>query len=146
MSGTETDVQPGAPLDVGGREEEEAAPENLGLWAITIVLAIIYVASGVPKLESLEFISARFEEVWGFPDWFRMAIGGMEFIGGILLIIPGTAFYAALMLSVIMLGATYTHLVLGNPVFTPIPVTCFVLLMIVAYARRPEWLRADHEA
>jgi uncharacterized membrane protein YphA (DoxX/SURF4 family) len=110
---------------------------SVGLWAVTIVLALIYIIAGVPKLGALDFIHRRFSEVWGYPLWFEYLIGALEFVGGILLIIPSTAFWAASMLSVIMVGAIYTHLALGNPAFTPVPLICLALLVYVASKRVP---------
>lgn len=144
MSGAESNVENAAGIEAARRRQSEA-PSFSGIWALTIILALIYIMSGVPKVGAFDFIAARFEEVWGYPEWFRTLIGGLEFIGGIFLIIPATAFYAASMLGVIMLGAIYTHLALGNPLFTPIPAICLILLMIVAYTRRPDYLRDGNQ-
>lgn len=114
---------------------------DTGLWATTILLSLVYIAAGLPKVGGMSQLIHRFEEVWGYPEWFRLLIGGLEFIGGILLIIPGTAFWAATGLSVIMIGALYTHLVLGEPSLVVVPALCLSLLLYVAYARRPDWLR-----
>lgn len=140
MSDAQGNVENAAGIESTRRRQTEA-PSLSGIWALTMVLALIYVMAGVPKVGAFDFIAARFEEVWGYPEWFRTLIGGLEFIGGIFLIIPATAFYAASMLGIIMLGAIYTHLALGNPLFTPIPAICFILLMVVAYVRRPDYLR-----
>ena len=140
MSGAQGNVEHAAGVKSSSRRESEA-PSFSGIWALTMILALIYVMAGVPKVGAFDFIAARFEEVWGYPDWFRTLIGGLEFIGGVFLIIPSTAFYAASMLGGIMLGAMYTHLALGNPSFAPIPAICLILLMIVAYTRRPDYLR-----
>ena len=123
--------------ETGADTHRRASDVGFGLWAVTILLALIYIIAGVPKLGALDFMHHRFSEVWGYPVWFEYLIGAMEFIGGILLIIPATAFWAASMLSVIMVGAIYTHLALGNPAFTPVPLICLALLIYVATQRIP---------
>ena len=145
-----SDAQPGVEnpgeMNPTVREQRTAeSPTVSGIWVLTMLLALLYVMAGVPKIGAFDFIAERFEEVWGYPEWFRMVIGALEFIGGIFLIIPQTAFWAAMLLGVIMLGAMYTHLALGNPLFTPVPAICFLLLMVVAYARRPGFLREEEE-
>mgnify|MGYP006307476249 CR=1 FL=1 len=145
MSSAQSNVEDGSVLEARESQARQtggyrSAETGSFLWALTIFLSLIYVMAGVPKIGAIEFMAARFEEVWGYPEWFRLLIGGIEFIGGIFLIIPATTFWAATSLGVIMLGAMYTHVALGNPAFTPIPATFFVLLMYVAYKRRPAFL------
>ena len=47
---------------------------------------------------------------WGYPSWFATVIGVLELIGALGLLIPRTPRYAVLWLSMIMVGAAYTHL------------------------------------
>ena len=65
-----------------------------------------------------------------------MLIGFIEVGCGIALLVPPFAFYAAGVLGVVMIGATYTHLISGVPGAT-IPLVCLMVLAAIAYLRRP---------
>lgn len=99
------------------------------------LLALLYVAAGVPKVVGVESAVTGFEN-FGYPTWFRLLIGVIEIGGGIGLLMPRVAFYAAGALGVVMIGAAYTITVHGEP-GVAIPIVCLVLLAIVAYLRRP---------
>jgi uncharacterized membrane protein YphA (DoxX/SURF4 family) len=72
----------------------------------------------------------------GYPAWFRVVIGVIEIGGGVGLLIPRLAFYAAGALGVVMIGAAYTLVVHGEP-GVAMPIVCLLLLATVAYRRRP---------
>ncbi|MEC9396088.1 MAG: DoxX family protein [Myxococcota bacterium] len=130
------------PVDVDHTRHTEAPtldpfanPRAAGVWAVTIVLSIIFIAAGIPKLGGVEIAMHRFEQ-WGYPEWFRQLIGGAEFMGAILLLIPRTAFYAALALGAIMLGSIFTHMVHAQYAMALIPLVCFGALTYIASERR----------
>ena len=77
----------------------------------------------------------------GYADWFRVLIGVLEIAGGLCLLIPRTAFYAAGVLGVVMIGAVGTLLRLGAGEQAIVPFVVLVLLALVAYARRPPFAR-----
>lgn len=72
--------------------------------AISILLALIFVASGLAKLASLEFELVAFER-WGYPIWFMYLIGTIEVVGGIGLIIQRFSAAAGAALALMMIGA-----------------------------------------
>lgn len=147
MSTAESNYSEGSTVDapksdlVREREPTESPIDytrnDVVVWGLSILMALVYIMAGVPKLGTIEFMHTRFTEVWGYPAWFEYLIGALEFVGGIFLLIPATAFYAASGLAVIMLGAMYTHLALGEAAFVVIPATCLLVLLYIAYQRRP---------
>ena len=110
-------------------------PRATSVWALTLVLSVIFIASGIPKLGGIEIAMHDFKE-WGYPTWFRQVIGGIEFLGAIVLLIPRTAFYAATVLGAIMLGSIFTHLVHEEYALSLIPMVCFGALVYIASERR----------
>jgi putative oxidoreductase len=78
---------------------------------------------------------AAFEKV-GVGQWFRYLTGTLEVIGAIGLLIPRFAFFAALLLVVVMIGAVISHLTVlgGSPVS---PIVLLVLCGTIAYLRKP---------
>jgi uncharacterized membrane protein YphA (DoxX/SURF4 family) len=109
--------------------------KTTALWVATGLLACLFVFSGFMKFVNPE-MAEHFSQ-WGYPDWFRILIGVVELGGGLALLVPRTAWYAAGALEVVMAGAVFTHLRNGE---VPQAVVPFVLLCVLAalgYARRP---------
>jgi uncharacterized membrane protein YphA (DoxX/SURF4 family) len=122
-----------------GREDDpsRSEPEKSGsklTWAVTAILALVFAGSGFPKVGSMDMVLTSFEQ-WGYPESFHYVVGGIEFIGAILLLIPSTATLAALVLCGIMVGAFVTHATAGEYAMLPVNVVLFVGLAYVAWAR-----------
>lgn len=76
---------------------------------LSIILAIVFFASGGAKLAGLEFEIAAFER-WGYSLWFMYFIGAVEVAGAIGLLISRLAPLAAACLAAMMIGAITTHI------------------------------------
>nr|WP_010131542.1 DoxX family protein [Microbulbifer agarilyticus] len=74
------------------------------------VLALIFFASGMAKLLSLQFEVDAFAR-WQYPIYFMYLVGVVEIIGAIGLLIPRFSALASLCLAGFMLGAVGTHFV-----------------------------------
>ncbi len=111
----------------------------IAIWVISVLLAGLYLSGGIPKVAGAQNTVDGFR-AWGFSDGFRIFIGCAETAGGIGLLIPPLATWAALGLSIIMVGAAYTHLVHPPAYFALIPMVCFFLLLFIARARRGQAL------
>jgi len=105
------------------------------LWVVSAFLALVFLNAGWPKFSDSSGWARAFAQ-WGFPAWFRLLVGAVEVVGGVLLLIPQTAIYAALALAVIMLGAMGTHIVHGNPTAVYHEAVPLVLLSLVIYLRK----------
>ena len=80
----------------------------LAAWILALYLARMYVTMGWIKFDPAGFWTAAFTR-WGYPPWFRVLIGALEVLGGLLLILPWTASYGAVTLVLVMLGAWGTR-------------------------------------
>jgi uncharacterized membrane protein YphA (DoxX/SURF4 family) len=113
----------------------------IGLWALQVILAVPFVPAGLSKVSSNPGLVRMFERM-GYPDGFYMVVGVVELAGALGMLIPPVTPYAAGALMCVMAGATYSHLAIGDPVgraaFT---FALFLLLGLVAWARRPAFLR-----
>jgi putative oxidoreductase len=83
-----------------------------GKWVLTILLAVLMAGPGSQKFTSNTW--ERMFRQWGYPDGFYLVIGAVEVIGGLLLLIPRTASYSAIMLAVVMIGAAATQILRGG--------------------------------
>lgn len=104
------------------------------LWGVRILLALAFGAAGIAKLLGAEPMVAVFDQI-GFGQWFRYVTGAVELAGAVALLIPMTAFLAALMLAATMACAILTHLLLigGSPVPAMV---LFTLAVIAATLKR----------
>ncbi|GGC56302.1 DoxX family protein [Hoyosella rhizosphaerae] len=105
-------------------------------WVLQILLAALFIFSGVVKLIGDPEQVEGFEEL-GWGQWFRYFIGALELAGGIGLLIPVLAALAALGLAAIMVGAIFVHLAdEAHAYFAVVPLACALLLAVVAWATR----------
>ena len=109
------------------------------LWTLSVLTALTFLAAGVPKLIGAPAMVEIFVKV-GFGQWFRYFTGILEVSSAICLLIPRYAFYGAVALAAVMIGAIIAQqTVLEHSLGAPV-----VLLIIagaIAYLRRPAWLR-----
>lgn len=106
------------------------------LWTASILLGLMFVLSGATKF-MVPTVPEKFAQ-WGYPSGFHFVVGGLEVLGGLLLLVPRTAFSAAVLLAVLMAGAVYTHLVPDqSPASAILPATFLIALVTLALARRP---------
>jgi putative oxidoreductase len=105
------------------------------LWLFSLFLTVVFVNAGWPKFSATSGWGRAFAH-WGFPNWFRVLVGVIEVAGGLLLLIPSTAIYAAIALAAIMLGAMGTHIIAdNNPAAIYHEALPLALLGVIVYLR-----------
>ena len=105
------------------------------LWILSGLVALAFLGSGGAKLAGAAAMVELFDKV-GRGQWFRYFTGLLEVAGGIGLLIPRYAFYAAGLLAVVMVGAIIAHLtVLGTS--PAVPVVLLALSGTIAWLRKP---------
>jgi uncharacterized membrane protein YphA (DoxX/SURF4 family) len=113
------------------------------VWALSIVLAGVFLLTGVPKLLGLGTVGLQAAAMRGFPEWMRLVVGIVETAGAIGLLIPATASFAAIALAVIMVPATLTQYASGEGgIYFPILV--LLLLLLVAWRRNATTVTASY--
>ncbi len=106
---------------------------NVISWVLVVLLALGFSLASLGKLTGAQ--TAMFEK-WGYPAWFATFIGIAEVAGAIGLLIPKTTKYAILGLTVIMIGAAYTHLANGEGLAVLRPAIFTILLWALWFLRR----------
>ena len=115
-------------------------------WGLGVYFAQMYVPMGWVKFDPEGFWTAAFER-WGYPIWLRWLVGAIEVAGGILLLVPWVASYAALAVGVVMVGALVTRL--GDARYVDVAwISAYLLgLLWIAFEwwsfRRPRLRRHD---
>ena len=108
--------------------------KNIALWVLSILLAALFIFSASPKLLTPDKVGPMFVH-YGYAAWFATFIGCCEVLGAIGLLVPRVAGLAAACLSIIMVGAAYTHFSHQEYGHGCIPVVLFVLLVWISYTR-----------
>lgn len=108
---------------------------NVTLWVMQVLAALAFLSARAAKLTGSPMMVAQFQAI-GLGQWFRYLTGILEVAGAIALVLPRAAYYGALLLVVVMIGALIAHLkVLGLSTAA----TAFILLLLtgtIAYFRR----------
>jgi putative oxidoreductase len=105
------------------------------LWTLSALVALAFIGAGGSKLAGAAAMVDLFDKV-GLGQWFRYFTGILEVAGGIGLLISRYAFYAALVLTAVTIGAIIAHLtVLGTS--PAAPAILLVLSGTIAYLRKP---------
>jgi putative oxidoreductase len=109
------------------------------VWALAILLALIFVLVGVSKLQGPSAVrwSERFAN-WGYPGGARAVVGALEILAGFGLLIPTSRRDAAAVLVALMVGAFLTHLIHGEfPRVVPPLVLGGGAILIYSWRTRP---------
>ena len=105
------------------------------LWILSGLVALLFIGAGGAKLAGAAVMVELFAKV-SLGQWFRYFTGLLEVAAGIGLLMSRYAFYAAILLAIVMAAAFIAHVtVLGSS--PAAPVVLFVLTGIIAYLRNP---------
>jgi putative oxidoreductase len=112
-----------------------ARTANIIAWAVSVLLALGYVAAGLPKILGDRAMVLQFAH-WGYPRWFVPVIGSVELLGSILLLVPRAARIGVIILAVVMAGAAYTLLSHGEGLQVLAPIAFSAGLGVVFWLRK----------
>ncbi|NBM20809.1 DoxX family protein, partial [Streptomyces sp. GC420] len=119
-----------APVAAPGRRA------RIALRALRIVLALFFgVASAAPKLVGHSSAAESFDRI-GYGDWFMYAVGGLELVGAVALLIPLLSGPAAVSLIGLMIGAFAYQATVFEGENAATPLVLIVPLALIAWAGR----------
>lgn len=119
---------------------ERGRSARSAMWILSIVLAIVFLATGIAKLTGSSTFYLQASTMRGFPAWIRVVVGLVEIGGAIALLVPRAAVFGAVTLAILMFPAAATQHMSGEGGFW-IPVVVFVLLYVVVWLRSPELIQ-----
>jgi uncharacterized membrane protein YphA (DoxX/SURF4 family) len=106
---------------------------EIATWILTALLCLMFARAGLLKFDGASGWSRLFRNV-GFPVWFRIFIGVWEVGAALLILIPRTALYGALMIVAVMIGAAIT-MAMQNPAHAITPVAWILMSATLAALR-----------
>jgi putative oxidoreductase len=106
----------------------------IGVWAATLLLATIFIPQGLAKFSDTSGWATAFRH-WGYPTWFRIAIGVIELGGIALMLWPRSAKWGAMAILVVMGGAWVTHIAFDGGRHMTSEVVPIVLASVVLWLR-----------
>ncbi len=116
---------------------------SVGLWAVQIVLALLYAGAGFMKLtQPLDVLATDMTFVLVFPEWFTRFIGLAEVLAAIGLIAPAATRVmpvltplAAVGLMVVQLAAMVYHASQGELYMLPVNAVLLALALFIVWGR-----------
>jgi putative oxidoreductase len=109
---------------------------SIAVWTLQVLLAVFYLLQAGMKLSGSPAWIARFQR-WGYPEHFYLVVGVIELLGAVALVVPRLTRIGAGALTVVMIGATATHLLHREPQAIS-ALVLIGLLAIVIYARQSQ--------
>ncbi|MEE9207338.1 MAG: DoxX family protein [Gemmatimonadota bacterium] len=109
---------------------------GLAIWIPTVFETLAMVGIGLAKFTNWAQWSGWFEG-WGYGAWFAAVIGIAEILGGLALLVPRLAAYAASGLLIVMLGALYTTTTKPNELGWTGAAIHIALLAVILASRWP---------
>jgi uncharacterized membrane protein YphA (DoxX/SURF4 family) len=111
-----------------------AKGKTIALWIVSVLLTAMFLFAGLPKLLTPDKVKPMFV-AYGYAAWFATFIGTCEVLGAIGVLVPRLAGLSAAGLSVIMVGAFFTHVTHREYTHAITPLVLLALLVVVAYRR-----------
>jgi uncharacterized membrane protein YphA (DoxX/SURF4 family) len=108
---------------------------NAGLWALQVLLAVVYAFSAFGKLTAEAQNVAGFAAM-GLGNTGMYIIGALELAGAIAMFIPRLTGLAALCFVALMTGAVILTALMGGGALVAIPAAVGVVAAVVAWGRR----------
>jgi uncharacterized membrane protein YphA (DoxX/SURF4 family) len=115
-------------------KNSELSIGNLVSWGLAVILALAFINSGwiniFPSEQSVQQVTQ-----YGYSIKFATAIGILEIMGGLLVLIPRLSSIGGVILAVVMAGAIYTHIAtsIGKPGYAIILLILCVPLIILRW-------------
>ena len=100
------------------------------LWILTAILFLFFVNASYRKFSGNPITVGHFND-WGYSHGLLITIATLEIIGAVLLLIPVTATSGAVLLALIMTGASYT--LLQHHVYSTSVITMATLLILLFF-------------
>ena len=106
--------------------------KNLIAWILTVLLAFVFIGSGITKLLGVEMQIKNLES-WGYPLWFRFPIGLTEIALAVGLLIPRFRKLTIYGIFIWTISAVITHLQAGQANMIVAPILFSVIAGVIFF-------------
>jgi uncharacterized membrane protein YphA (DoxX/SURF4 family) len=108
----------------------------IGFWLLKILFGLAFIGAGCAKLYGPPAMVAEFDAV-GLGQWFRFFTAALEIVGAILLLMPKTTGFGALLLAAICCGAFFAQrfALHGDVIHT---IVMAIILLAIAWTQRDQ--------
>ena len=107
-------------------------------WVLAVLLALVFVGSGLAKLTSQAMPVAMFA-LFGLPSWFMYLTGLLEVVAAVLVLVARTSGIGAGLIVCIMIGATFEHATHGQ--LPMIGATVVIAILAIVFGNLRGWPR-----
>lgn len=114
-------------------------PKKIGYWTLTVLVALILIASGVSNVLRVDQLKASMEAL-GYPLYITTIIGTWKLLASLTIVapkLPRLKEWAYAGITFNMTGAVASHIFAGDPVGTMIPPLMIWLMAMGSWALRP---------
>lgn len=108
-------------------------PLKIAVLIVSVLVGLLMILAGAGKLFQPDPNLRAFRQ-FGLASWMVPVVGVAELVGGLLLVVPRTAWVGAGVVSIVMLGAVLTHL--NSGVGSPIGAAVVLVLALLLGAGR----------
>ena len=117
-------------------------PKSKVQIAVTVLLTLAFLGSGIMKLTGADEIRQGFEN-WGYPVFFMYIIGLCEVAGAVGLWLRRFSYAAKVCLIILMAGAVATHLFFDSLTEAVPPIILILLIAVTLALHRKERSTGD---
>jgi putative oxidoreductase len=107
---------------------------TIAVWALSIVLALGFLAAGTTKLAGIPIQAQIFQQL-GYPNWFMYVTGALETAAALALLVPRYALAGVVIIICVMVGAVGSPLIHGQASTTAVPIVLLAAAVAVGYLR-----------
>lgn len=113
---------------------------KIALWVGRVLMGLMFLAAGGNKLMGNPMMVDMFDKI-GFGQGFRYFTGALEVLTAVLIVMPRTSFYGAVIGVCILIGAFLTQLMVmhGDVIHT---IVIGAILILLAWAQRPRGVKS----
>ncbi|WP_138379088.1 DoxX family protein [Luteithermobacter gelatinilyticus] len=115
------------------------------IWVFSLIMALVFIATGIGKLAGIEAHLVNYS-AWNFPQWGLLALGGVEIVGGIFLLVPRWAFLSAGLLCLDLLVSGALHFAHDEPSLVLRALILGFILLALCYLRLKQRYTLSFEA
>jgi uncharacterized membrane protein YphA (DoxX/SURF4 family) len=109
------------------------------LWVLQALSALMFLVAALGKFAGAPESVGSFAAL-GAPDWIRYAVGILEVVGVVALLIPPLCGLAALGFTLLMIGAVLTQVFAVGAGWT-LPLVLLIIVAVIAWGRWPRTVR-----